>query len=769
MPRLRTAVPLALARAVPIALALAAAIALASLAPAQDAALVADSARFFGQWCASCHGGEKPTRDLDLSRFPAGVASPDDALRKAARLVLKRAMPPPKAKQPPRADAEAWASRVMAAAPESRPGPGRVGIRRLSRYEYRCAIRDLLGVEAPLDGFPVDDAGYGFDNVADVLGVSPLLLEKYAAAAEQIALEAIPATNPDHPPRARFAGRELACSMSDSFRGKARALFKEGHATARAALPRTGDYVVRVRAYADQAGPDAARMRFGADRPEGGGTASTEAVIEATKDAPVEVELRARLLKGAHKITAAFTNDFYEPDNPDPARRDRNLVIEWIEIVGPVDAVEPNAACREILAADPGSGDPAARLRAILPRWLLRAWRRPASAEEIARLATLGAGAVEPGGRIERGVQLAVQAALTSPHFLFRSEPDPPAAGRARERDLTGFELASRLSWFLWSSVPDPRLLDLAAGDGLRDPAALRAEVARMLDDPKASALAESFAAQWLELRNLDDAAPDPARFPEFDEDLRGAMRRETEMLFEAVLRERRPARQLLDADFTFVNERLARHYGIPGVRGPALRRVPAPPDRGGGVLAHASILTVTSNATRTSPVKRGKFVLENILDAPPPPPPPGVGALDETPAAAKGASIRERMERHRSEASCAACHARIDGLGLALEHFDPVGAWRARDAAGAIDASATLPSGLAIRGLPGLRNAIRDEGALVRCLAKKLFVYALGRGVGPADERAIEAMGAALASEPTIADVIQGIAGMEAFRRREL
>jgi Protein of unknown function (DUF1592)/Protein of unknown function (DUF1588)/Protein of unknown function (DUF1587)/Protein of unknown function (DUF1595)/Protein of unknown function (DUF1585)/Ca-dependent carbohydrate-binding module xylan-binding len=754
----------------PAAAVFVAAFVFAGFSPAQDRVLAADSARFLGQWCAGCHGGEKPARDLDLSRFPEGLASPDATLRKAARRVARRTMPPRDAPQPPPAEAEAWVRRVEATLPpESRPAPGRVGIRRLSRYEYRCSVRDLLGVEPGVEGFPVDDVGYGFDNVADVLGVSPLLFEKYAATAEQVAIEAIPADDPDHPPRKRFSGRELQSSMPDSFRGAARVLYKEGSASARLTLPRTGDYVVRVRAYADQAGPDPARMKITANRAAGGGAAMADATVDATKDAPRDYDLPARLLRGPHQVTAAFTNDFFAPDHADPARRDRNLVIVAIEVVGPLDSAEPSAACREILSADPGGPDPAARLRAILPPLVLRAWRRPASEEEIARLVALAGPMGAAGAPVERGVQLAVQAILTSPHFLFRSEADPPPLPGQRSRDLRAFELASRLSYFLWSSIPDRRLLDLAAKDALCEPAALRAEVLRLLADPRASALAENFAAQWLELRNLDEAAPDPARFPDFDEDLRAAMRRETEMLFEAVLRERRPARELVEADFTFVDERLARHYGIPGVRGPAFRRVPAPPDRGGGFLAHASILTVTSNPTRTSPVKRGKFVLDNVLDAPPPPPPPGVGALDERPAAARGATIRERMEKHRTEPSCAACHARLDGLGLALERFDAIGARRARDEGAPVDDSATLPDGRTFRGIDGLRQVVREDGALVRCLAKKLFVYALGRGVGPDDERALEAMLASLPRDPTAQDVILGIVEMEAFRKRGL
>jgi cytochrome c553 len=742
------------------------AVLLALLAPvlAAQGATATEAARFFATWCVSCHAGERPSGGLDLSR-PDGLA--DATFQETARRLRKGTMPPKDAAQPPKDEIVAFLALLDArAGAASRPGPGRVTLRRLSKYEYRCSIRDLFGLDAPTGDFPVDDSGYGFDNVADVLTVTPLLFEKYAAAAEKIAAEAILCEDPDRPPRPRVTGRRMASELPPSFREAARVLFKNGRMHTEIEAPRAGEYVLRVRAWADQAGPEAAKMTFGIDGAQDGGTARREVEVPATKDAPEEYELRARVRRGTRRIAVAFTNDFYQPDNPDPAKRDRNLVVEWIELVGPVDRVDPPASHREIFAADPGGADAAARLRAILPPLLLRAWRRPATAGEIRRLTDLAAGAP----RIEDGLRLALEAILASPHFLFRAEPDPPGAAKGSTRDLTGFELASRLSYFLWSSVPDRRLLDAAAAGRLSDLSALRAEAARMIDDPKASALAENFAAQWLELRNLDDAAPDPARFPDFDEELRDAMRRETELLFEAVLRERRPLHDLVDADFTFVNARLARHYGVQGVTGSSFRRVAAPAERGGGFLAHASVLTVTSNATRTSPVKRGKFVLDNVLDEPAPPPPPGVGALEERPDHVKGLSIRERLERHRKDPSCASCHARIDGLGFALESFDPVGAWRTRDEGAPVDATASRPGGGTIAGLPGLRALVREEGSLARCLAKKLFVYAIGRGVEPRDERAVAAILAALPGpEPVLRDLVLGIVELEAFRRRDL
>ena len=376
------------------------------------------------------------------------------------------------------------------------------------------------------------------------------------------------------------------------------------------------------------------------------------------------------------------------------------------------------------------------RAYAALQAFADRAYRRPCTHSEMARLMRFVEEASNGGEGADAGLKLAFEVVLVSPHFLFRVEQGPPATVPAQERRLNDFELATRLSYFLWSSMPDDELFGLACGGELSRPAVLVGQVRRMLKSPKSRALAQDFAGQWLQTRALAEAAPDPARFPGFDEELRRAMRAETEHFFDHVVRTDRSVIDFLTGEYAFVNERLARHYGLSGVRGPEMRRVSLAGTGRAGVLTHASILTVTSGPTRTSPVKRGKWLLENVLGAPPPPPPPGVDGLKEK----GGATLRERLERHRASPACASCHARMDPLGFALENFDGVGAWRDRDGDTAVDPSGKLPDGRSFRGPAGLRALLAARPAdFVRCLTGKLLTYGLGRSLRPADAEAID------------------------------
>ncbi len=371
----------------------------------------------------------------------------------------------------------------------------------------------------------------------------------------------------------------------------------------------------------------------------------------------------------------------------------------------------------------------------ILKRFMRRAYRRPVTDEEIDRLVALGHTAEQADNDFDEDVGLALQVVLVSPHFLFRIEPDPPG-GASQDRPLNDFELATRLSYFLWSTMPDEELFRLAEQGKLHDEGAIESQVRRMLDDPKSAALVENFAGQWLQLRGLAKLSPDPERFPDFDESLRSAMRKETELFFEAIMKEDRSVLDFLDADFTFINERLARHYGIEGIRGEDFRRVDLSGNRG-GVLTHASILALTSNPTRTSPVKRGKWILDNILGSPPSPPPAGVEELAEGDDAELLGSLRERMEQHRSNPECAVCHNQMDALGFSFENFDAVGAWRDRDGKFAIDPSGTLPGGLSFDGVASLRAILKEEKReeFTRCLTKKMLTYAIGLGLEPYDQ----------------------------------
>jgi len=458
-----------------------------------------------------------------------------------------------------------------------------------------------------------------------------------------------------------------------------------------------------------------------------------------------------------------------------------------------LDAAEQIAA-KAIVASKPGSklGDnpeshrriffvvpgaklsPDAAAEQVLSRLAARAYRRPVSGKELARVLKLAASARGQGDRFESSIQLALQAILVSPHFLFRVELDPDPKDAGGIRALDEYALASRLSYFLWSSMPDDELFDLAAHGKLREH--LDRQVRHMLGDAKSRALVENFAGQWLQLRKLDLASPDKSQFPAFDQDLRHAMRTESERFFEAIVREDRSVLEFLDADYTFVNARLARHYGLEGIEGDQFRRVTLPSGGGqgtafarGGVLAQAAMLTVTSNPSRTSPVKRGKWILENILGTPPPDPPANVPMLQDDAKAVAAGTLRQRMEQHRKDPNCAVCHKEMDALGFALENFDAVGAWRTKDGSFPIDAAAQLPDGRAFNGPRELKAALRGSKDLfARCLAEKLLTYAIGRGIEACDRPALdEIVNAARRGDYKFSALVQGIVHSDPFQQR--
>ncbi|MCI0343421.1 MAG: DUF1592 domain-containing protein, partial [Planctomycetales bacterium] len=557
----------------------------------------------------------------------------------------------------------------------------------------------------------------------------------------------------------RVPGKDLR-GEKESLRRGARMLYSEGELSLSHRFPRDGEYVLRARAFADQAGPDFARMAFRVDETE-----AARLEVPAREDGPETYECRARVPAGRRRVSVSFLNDYYKEHDPEP--NDRNLGVAWIEIAGPVDPQVLPAVQRRLAASRRPGVEWRPALREALRSFAPRAWRRPVSEDEVSRVLDAVALGTPEGASFERRLRLGLVALLSSPHFVFRVEvhpkPDDPSAVHA----LSDWELASRLSYFLWSSLPDDALIEEAAKETLHRPARLCAQALRMLRDPRASALAEGFASQWLGIRRLSEAAPDPREFPDYDPPLRDALRAETEMLFEAVLREDLPVWTLVDADFTFVNERLARHYGIPGVRGDRMRRVRVPEGRRAGVLAHASVLTATSTPTRTSPVKRGKWILEALLDSPPPAPPPGLDNLDPPAPGAPPATLRARLEQHRRKGDCASCHARIDPLGFALEGFDAVGRARERDGGAPVDARGTLPDGRTLAGLAGLRDHLRGNPLFLRSLSRNLLVYALGRGLGPADEPAVARLVAAATADPRLSRIVAEIVALPAFRER--
>jgi Protein of unknown function (DUF1592)/Protein of unknown function (DUF1588)/Protein of unknown function (DUF1587)/Protein of unknown function (DUF1585)/Protein of unknown function (DUF1595)/Ca-dependent carbohydrate-binding module xylan-binding len=714
---------------------------------------------FLAKYCNNCHGGTKPKADLNLTAFR------DDASMIRARKTWGRIkdyvdsgdMPPEGKPQPSQEEIGRFNAAVDVVLGKvdcvKESDPGRVTLRRLNRAEYNNTVRDLLGVDFhPADDFPSDDVGYGFDNIGDVLTLPPILFEKYLDAAEKIAEQAILITGPtaSKGPVTTIEVEDLPDSAGGGrYSDWARTLASVGTILANHTFPRDGDYILRARAFGQQAGPDSTKMAFVID----GKTLKTVEVKAIEKD-PQLYEHRVKLRGGPRKIGVSYLNDYYNEKAPDPKQRDRNLVVDYLEIQGPAvtaDAPKPESH-KKILFKTATRANFHEVAQEILVKFASRAYRRPLTAGEVARLVKFVDLALQNGESFERGVQLAVQAVLVSPQFLFRVELDPrprtrPAvvgsetpAAVPTGSPISDYELASRLSYFLWSSMPDDELFGLARDGKLHDPKVLALQVRRLLRDPKSKAFVENFADQWLQIRLLKTVNPDRGRFPSFDEPLRAAMLKETELFFDAVMREDRSIADLISADFTFVNERLAKHYGLPGITGDGFRRVALKGGRRGGVLTQASVLTVTSNPTRTSPVKRGKWILEQILGTPPPPPPAAVPDLPDEKDKKLTGTLRQRMEQHRANPSCAACHARMDPLGFGFENFDAIGAWRETDGSAPVDPSGVLPSGQNFQGPEQLKAILkaRDKD-FARCLAEKMLTFALGRGVEYYDTCAID------------------------------
>jgi len=711
---------------------------------------------FVSKSCVACHNGKMKAGGVNFDALQS-TATLSEHRETWERVVLKiktGEMPPKGIPRPKQADSDAVvrylqrefekADRLM------KPDPGRVTARRLNRAEYDNTIRDLLGVDfrAAAD-FPADDSGYGFDNIGDVLSISPVLMEKYLAAAEKIASRAIGA---DPLPKA---------FLTQYKREKARRpAINEMEITHPA--PYTADYEIRLQ-YGGNRGRDPRPPLVGALWVDGKVLERFE--IDPRQDKKRTFEFRVTLAEGPHVLRIGFLHD-PEPVPPGEAEnRARNVIADNIEVRGPYAPAVPldNPSRRAVLTCDPATGD--ACVTAILSRLARRAFRRPVAPEEIAGLAKFVAMAKADGQSAEQGIQLALSAMLVSPHFLFRIERDPAGAESAPVSDI---ELASRLSYFLWSSMPDEELLSLAERKRLRAPGFLEAQIARMLKDPKSRAIADNFAGQWLELRNLDIVKPDPQKFPEFDVELRKAMKTETQMFFDAMVKENRPLADFLDARFSYLNERLAKHYGIPGVEGPEFRRVTLATPQRGGILTHASVLTVSSYPTRTSPVIRGKYLLENVLGAPPPPPPPDVPTLDEE-AVGNAGSLRQQLEKHRTNAVCASCHSRMDVLGFGLENYDAIGRWRTMDGKFPVDSSGTFPNGKSFVTPAQMKTVLRAETPeFARCVTEKMLTFALGRGLERYDKRTVEEVARkAAASDYRFARLIVEIARSLPFQAR--
>ena len=697
---------------------------LAAAAPAQ----LAEVRALLEEHCYSCHGEDKVSGGLDLTVPPADRVAALWRWSRVRERVRSFEMPPAHVSEVRRAEREQvtdYVDALLAAeVPRLKPDGGGVTVRRLSRYQWRNTVRDLLGVQVDVEAFPADDLGYGFDTIGDALTFSTLHLEKYLRAAEEVAEEVFHGEDPVRPARRVFAGggMRLVGGRGATMRSAAH-MYTRSTIEQDVTLPRDGVYRVRVAARAQQAGDEPARMSVQLD-------GERLALLDVPNRRTREFVVERRLTGGPRVIGVSFVNDFYDPKNKDRSRRDRNLDVESVTVEGPVDARETPAAARWLADLAVGEDDPA-RLRAQVDAMLPRLWRRAVSAAERARLAEAGVRRLAAGGSLPDAQRFVLTAALTSPHFLFRLE----------RGELSDAALATRLSYFLWASAPDDDLRERGGEGRLSTRAALTAEVDRMLRDERSDRLAGEFAAQWLELRGLAETQPDPERFPLSDE-LRASFARETELLFLAVLREGRDVRDLVDCDFTHVDARLAAHYGLPH-QGPAdefvRTELTGAARLRGGLLGHASVLAVTSSPTRTSPVKRGKWILDNLLGQPPPPPPPGNDSFADEAAIDDAATLREQMAQHRDRSKCAVCHVRMDALGLSLERFDAIGRFRLRDGAGDIDASAELPDGSSLDGLADLKRAVAADPTFVRTLAHKLFVYAVGRDLRPIDRLRVD------------------------------
>ena len=770
--------------------------ALGAAAPAaagQAAPALADQRRLLDRYCVACHNDRLETGGLSLEAVDVTDIAGDAALwEKVVAKLRAGAMPPQPRPRPEPAAYDAfrtWLETELDRAAAARPRPGRTeALHRLSRIEYRNVVRDLLGLDVDVsDLLPADDTSYGFDNIAGVLGVSPTLMERYLAAARKIARLAVGSPVPS-PIAETF---RVASDQGQDDHVAGLPFGTRGGLVVDFNFPEDAEYVISavpdgplyIEPHQLEVTLDGERLEvFTVGRAlEPGQRRSQYAEADAR-------EVRVRVGAGPHRVGAAFlrktaaeqerTRKLYErPFTGEGSGADSRYqpYLERLTIAGPFESrggrplVDTPSRAR-IFTCEPGddAASAAACASDILSSLARRAFRRPVADEDVDRLLDFYRQGAATGG-FDGGIELALRRLLVSPEFLFRVVEDPPGLPPGTVYALSDLELASRLSFFLWSSIPDDELLDTAVRGELRDPAVLEAQTRRMLDDPRAEALVTNFAGQWLSLRNAAAVQPDEDLFPDFGEDLRQGFRRETELLFDAVLREDRSVVELLSADYTFINERLALHYGIPGVRGSRFRRVALDDPERGGLLGHGSILTVTSHANRTSPVVRGKWVLENILGTPPPPPPADVPALEAT-TAGRTLTMREAMEQHRANPVCASCHRVMDPLGLALEPFDAVGRRRTPNQTRVpMDLTGVLPDGTVFDGPAGLKAALlaRPE-RFVATVTEKLLTYAVGRGMEHYDAPAVRAVTRAAAEDDyRLTTLILGIVKSTPFRMR--
>ena len=769
-------------------------------APAGQAAVPRESLSraIFDRYCITCHNERLQTAGLMLDRLDVGdVAGNADVLEKVVRKLRAGQMPPEGRPRPEPEAIDAFATALETALDRvaaADPNPGQVVARRLNRVEYVNAIEDLLGLE--IDGealLPSDMAGFGFDNNAEVLSITPALMARYIAAATKISRAAI--GSPDNLPvmqvyRTGFERRDVRLDERMPFAS-------HGGLAVRHHFPLDGEYVFTIRMkrngtsqVIEGIGERAHQIEVRVDRalvqryevggeypgPDPGSLIAPreddvagQRLHEYRMTADGGMTFRLPLAAGTRLVSVAFTDAA-----PSPVAVTDLPAIGMLYIAGPFDGSVPaeTASRRKIFVCRPAGATPAAEeacAREILGSLARRAYRRPVAGSEVeALLEAYREGRAERD--FEAGVERGLETLLAMPQFLLRVEARPVDARPGEVHPLSDLELASRLSFFLWRSLPDDELIDLGASGRLSDPAMLSAQVRRMLSDRRAIRFMDDFVGQWLQMRDIGSHEPDGRLFAAFDDTLRAAMVRETELFFESQVRGDRPITELLEADYTFLNEQLARHYGVEDIYGSHFRRVAWSDDRRHGLLGHASLLTVTSYANRTSVVLRGKWVLEALLGAPPPPAPANVPPLEESDAA-QPTSLRERMEAHRRNPVCANCHRRMDPLGFALENFDAIGRWRDKDGGADIDANIEL-SGAAVDSPRAFREALLREGdgEFVRTVTEKLLTYALGRGVMYYDAPAIRRMVRALEDDGyRWSSLVQQVVSSDPFRMQRI
>ena len=729
-----------------------------------------------GQYCLACHNDDLRTAGVSLQGAdPADVTQRPALWEKALRKVASGEMPPAGMPAPDAASAAGFAARLekaLDAAAAAAPNPGRVPAHRLNRAEYSNAVRDLLALDLDAgDMLPADDSGYGFDNIADVLSLSPALLDRYMFAARRISRMAV--------------GSVPEKAQKDIFvRNRETGFLHAGHGSAsRQDLPIGADRGAALRYY------------FPLD---GEYVISTALDQGDSRTAYESHELRLRVKAGMRVLALTFPGESSRPERARPAGAggsksahppldvrldgkrlrlielpdaEKRFKIRWVAIDGPYNPTGPGdtPSRRKIFSCRPANAaEETPCAKRILSALARQAYRRPIDNADVSALLAI----YEMGraaGDFEQGIEKALRALLVAPGFLFRIEHDPPGIGPAAPYRISAIELASRLSFFLWSSLPDEELLQTAEDGRLREPETLAAQTRRMLADRRSRALVENFAGQWLELRNVAKVKPDEVLFPEFDGELRLAMQRETELFLENILKKNRSVLELLDADRTFLNERLAEHYGVEDVYGPQFREVRLRDARRGGLLGQGSILTVTSYPNRTSVVIRGKWILENLFGMPPPPPPPDIPELEEA-GGGERLTLREMMSLHSKNPTCASCHARMDPIGFALENYDAIGRWRTEDAGTPIDASGELPGGIVFDGPAELKRVFATDfrETFVTTVVEKMLTYALGRGLEYYDKPTVRAIvREAERNEHRLEDLILGIVRSMPFQMR--